>query len=183
MLAMQSSAGAEVERDVPDNSSQHSSTPREAFSLLLRAGALTAITDGLFSSGLSVFAYDSTITRLFQGVAAVLLGDRAFGGGATTAALGVAMHVGVAFGWSAVFQLVLLRSRRIRDLSSSPYGVVKVASLYGPFVWLVMSLLVIPVFAHQAPKIGFRWWVQLIGHIPFVGVPIVANSVRRRDSR
>lgn len=48
------------------------------------------------------------------------------------------------------------------------------ALLYGPIVWLVMSLLVMPVLVHRPPTIGARWWVQLIGHIPFVGLPIVA---------
>ncbi len=151
---------------------------REALSRLARAGMLTAVTDGMFSSCLSVFAYQSTVGRLFQGVAAVPLGSEAFNGGFATVALGVAMHVGVAFGWSAVFQLLLLRSPWVRSLLSSPYGVVKVASLYGPFIWLVMSLAVIPLFLHEAPTLGFRWWVQLIGHIPFVGVPIAACSGR-----
>jgi hypothetical protein len=48
--------------------------------------------------------------------------------------------------------------------------------VYGPFVWLVMSLLVIPILAHRTPAFSVRWWVQLIGHIPFVGVPIVAAT-------
>ena len=43
-------------------------------------------------------------------------------------------------------------------------------------VWMVMSLIVIPALVHRPPTIGIRWWVQLIGHIPFVGLPIVASS-------
>ena len=53
---------------------------------------------------------------------------------------------------------------------------VRVASWYGPLVWLVMSLAVIPMLVQRAPAITFRWWVQLIGHIPFVGFPIVAKE-------
>ena len=37
-----------------------------------------------------------------------------------------------------------------------------------------MSLAVIPLLTGRPPAIGFRWWVQLVGHIPFVAVPIVA---------
>jgi hypothetical protein len=88
------------------------------------------------------------------------------------------MHVGVAFAWSAFFQMVVLRSGWVSTLLKSPYGVVKVAAVYGPFVWLVMSLVVIPLFVHRAPTLGVRWWVQLVGHAPFVGVPIVASSWR-----
>ena len=44
---------------------------------LVRAGLLTAITDGLFSSVLSVAFYNSTVQRLFQGVASTLLGPDA----------------------------------------------------------------------------------------------------------
>jgi hypothetical protein len=164
------------------DSSVQNSSGRAALARLLRAGAITALFDGLFSSCLSVFAYHSTITKLFQGVAAVLIGDRAFTSGLATAALGVAMHVGVAFGWAAFFQLVVLRLHWIRGLLNSPSGVVKVASLYGPFVWLVMSLAVIPLFLHQAPNVGFRWCVQLIGHIPFVALPIVAFSGRGQNA-
>jgi len=148
---------------------------RDALSRLLRAGLLTGVTDGLFSSALAVFAYHSTATRLFQGVAATLLGREAFEGGTPTAVLGLLMHFGVAFGWSAVFLFLVMRSPWIRGLLASPYGVVKVASLYGPFIWLVMSLAVIPLLLHRPPAITIRWWIQLIGHFPFVGIPIVAS--------
>jgi hypothetical protein len=141
---------------------------------LIRAGMLTGIIDGLFSSVLSVVFYGSTVTRLFQGVAATLIGRPAFDGGTPTALVGVLMHFGVAFGWSAVFLTIVSRSRWMRRVLASPYGVVRVAALYGPFIWLVMSLVVIPLLVHRAPAITFRWWVQLLGHFPFVGLPIVA---------
>jgi hypothetical protein len=145
---------------------------------LLRAGLLTGVVDGLFSSVLSVAAYGSTVTRLFQGVASVLLGSDAFNGGIRTALLGVVMHFGVAFWWSGVFLFVALRSRWIRGLLASRHGVIKVAALYGPFIWMVMSLVVIPILAHRPPALTYRWWIQLVGHIPFVGVPIAAVSRR-----
>ena len=74
----------------------------------------------------------------------------------------------------AVFIFVLMRSARIRGMLASRYGPLKVASVYGPAIWLVMSLLVIPILLRQPPSISIRWWVQLFGHFPFVGVPIVA---------
>jgi uncharacterized membrane protein YagU involved in acid resistance len=52
--------------------------------------------------------------------------------------------------------------------------VLKVASVYGPCIWLVMSLLIIPVLTQRPPAISIRWWIQLAGHFPFVGLPVVA---------
>jgi hypothetical protein len=152
---------------------QHSLFDRDSLSRVARAGVLTAVTDGLFSSVLSVAFYHSTVQRLFQGVASTLLGPEAFNGGAPTFAIGVLMHFGVALGWSVVFLLIVKRARWIHRLLDSPYGVVNVASLYGPIIWMVMSLAVIPLLLHRPPAINNRWLVQLIGHIPFVGIPIV----------
>ena len=152
-----------------------------ALSRLVRAGLLTGVTDGLFSSVLSIAFYGSTVTRLFQGVASTLLGKEAFEGGTLTALLGVLMHFGVAFAWSAVFLLLVMRSSWIPRVLQSPYGVVKIASLYGPFIWLVMSLLIIPLLLHRPSAINIRWWVQLLGHIPFVGATIAASIGRQGD--
>jgi hypothetical protein len=150
--------------------------------LLVRAGLLTGILDGLFSSTLSVAAYGSTVTRLFQGVAAVLLGPDAFEGGLATALGGVLMHFGVAFTWSALFLFVVSRPTWIQRLLESRRGVIKVASLYGPAIWMVMSLVVIPAFTRRPPTINYRWWIQFFGHIPFVGLPIVASVAPGRIS-
>ena len=144
---------------------------------LVLAGLLTAVVDGLFSSVLVAFFYGSTVVRLFQGVAAVLLGADAIGGGARTTAIGLLMHVCVAFTWSAIFLFLVLRWRFVRSVLASSGGMLKVAAVYGPFVWMVMSLVVIPLLVHRPPNVGFRWWVQLVGHAPFVGLPIVASSV------
>jgi hypothetical protein len=53
---------------------------RDAVSRLVRAWLVTAIVDAMFSSALAVFAYRSTLTRLWQGVASILLGPAAFEG-------------------------------------------------------------------------------------------------------
>jgi hypothetical protein len=153
------------------------------WSRLVRAGLLTGVTDGLFASVQSVFN-DSTVTRLWQGVASTLLGPEAFEGGTRTALIGVLMHFGVAFAWSAVFLLLVTKSAWIRRVLASRYGIVKVAAVYGPFIWLVMSLVVIPLLTKRPPRISGRWLVQLIGHFPFVGLPIVAmigSGVSRTD--
>jgi hypothetical protein len=157
---------------------------RQNLSRLARAGFLTGITDGLFSSVLSVAFYHSTVTRLFQGVASVLLGPEALTGGTRTAAVGLLMHFAVAFGWSVVFLVLAVNSARLRTLLGRRYGVVTAASVYGPFVWMAMSLAVIPLLVHRPPTLNTRWWVQFVGHAPFVGLPIVASIApgsSRRD--
>jgi hypothetical protein len=159
---------------VPRSHSTGLGTP-SARSRLVRAWLLTGITDGLFASVLSVTLLHSTPAKLFQGVASTLLGPAALQGGNATAALGVLMHFGVALGWSVVFLLLFERSPWIRSVVRSRYGVLKVAAVYGPFIWLVMSLIVIPLLVHRPPSITVRWWVQLIGHIPFVAFPMVAS--------
>ena len=168
---------------MPPDSAAETLSPRDALSRIVRAGLTTSITDGLFASVLSVAAFGSTVTRLFQGVASTLVGESAFTGGTGTPVLGMIMHCGVAFGWSAVFVLLILRSPRIRRVLASRYGVIKVASVYGPAIWLVMSLMVIPLLLRRPPSITVRWWAQLIGHAPFVGIPIVASASRAATRR
>jgi hypothetical protein len=142
-------------------------------SRLVRAGLLTGVTDGLFATVQSVFFNQSTVARLWQGVASTLLGKEAIGGGTGPALIGVLMHFGVAFGWSAVFLLLVMKSAWLRRVLASRYGIVKVAAVYGPCIWLVMSLVVIPLLVHRPPNISPGWLIQLIGHFPFVGLPIV----------
>jgi hypothetical protein len=146
-------------------------------SRLLRAGLLTAVVDGSWAVVLT-FLYGRSQAMLWQGIAATLFGDRMLEGGAAAVALGVAMHVGVAFGWSAVFLLLATRSARVRRVLDSPYGPLKIAAVYGPFVWIAMSAVVIPLLTGRPLMITSRWWIQLLGHVVFVGLPI-AWSVGR----
>ncbi len=151
---------------------------RDAPSRLVRAWLLTAIVDGLFSSILAAFFYGSTVTRLWQGVASVLLGPSALEGGLHTALIGLAIHLCVAFTWSAVFLFLVMRLPFIRALLNTRYGVLEVAALYGPFIWMMMSLVIIPQFTHRPPTINYRWFITLAGHIPAVALPIVATIGR-----
>jgi hypothetical protein len=145
----------------------------DALSRLPRAWLLTAVSDGLFASFLSAVVYGSTVIRLWQSVASVLLGPAALEGGTRTALIGVLMHFGVALTWTTVFLFLVMRSAKVREILASPWGVLKVAAVYGPFIWLVMSLAVIPLFTGRPPNITVRWWVQLVGHIFFVATPML----------
>lgn len=147
-------------------------------SLLLRTWLTIAVIDGIFASCLSVFAYGSTFSRLWQGVASVVLGPSALQGGARTVAVGLLLHVCVAFTWSAVFLTLANALPFIRRIIATPGGILAIAAVYGPPIWLVMSLVVIPLASGRPPSITARWWIQLFAHIPFVALPIVTSVGR-----
>jgi hypothetical protein len=158
---------------------------RDSLARLARAWLLTTIVDGLFSSALNVFAYHSTIAQLWQRVASTLLGPAALAGGTRTMLVGLLMHAGVALAWSTVFFALMMTWPWLRRVVARPSGALEVAAVYGPMVWVAMSLVVIPALTGRPPAINGRWWVQLLGHIPFVALPIVAQWSRwpaRRDA-
>ena len=145
----------------------------------LQAGLVTAVIDFAFSSILVKFFYGSTVTRLWQGVASVPLGPDALNGGLRTALVGVAIHIGVAFMWTTVFLILLTIIPAIDRIAHARFGLITLAAIYGPLVWMAMSFLVIPSMTHRPPTINYRWWVQFFGHIPAVALPIVATLTRR----
>ena len=63
-------------------------------------------------------------------------------------------------------------------IARARFGLVTLATIYGPLIWLAMSFLIIPSMTHRPPTINFRWWVQFFGHIPAVALPIIATLTR-----
>jgi hypothetical protein len=160
--------------------------PPATGSSLAVATALTSVSDGIFATALAVLMSHSTFARTWQGVASVPLGREAFQGGITSVVIGLAIHVFVAFTWSAIFLFGWMRLRSVRPLLLSRWGALKVAFLYGPAIWLVMSLVVIPLFTRRLPTINLRWWILFAGHAPFVGLPIAwaaKNAIASRSAR
>jgi hypothetical protein len=139
------------------------------------AGVATAVVDFVWACALTAI-YGRTFASLWQGVASVVLGPSALEGGTRTIVIGIAMHVAVAFFWSGVFVLLMLAVLPLRRALESITGVLGIAAIYGPFIWIVMSLLVIPALTSRPPNPGARWWIQLAGHFFFVGLPMVAAA-------
>ena len=73
---------------------------------------------------------------------------------------------------------ILLKLAPVRRTVTSAAGLFAVAAVFGPIVWMTMSMLVIPSMTHRPPTINNRWWIQLFGHIPFVALPIVATLAK-----
>ncbi len=86
---------------------------------LVRAGFLTAASDFAFATVLTIFFFNGTSMRLWQGVASVPLGREALEGGAWTMGLGLALHLWVAVWWSGVF---LARGMDPRPVGTPPDG-------------------------------------------------------------
>jgi hypothetical protein len=148
---------------------------RQSFvSALVRTWLSVAVSDALFASatGVLIAPYASP-ARVFRGVASVVFGKGALTGGPRTALLGLAMHFCVAFFWSLLF-VTAVRSSPVlsRAISRWPTAIL-VASIYGISIWLIMTWIVIPSMLHKPPNLGVKYWVQLVGHIPFVVMPMV----------
>lgn len=153
-------------------------TPKSFIRAVIPVWLVTAAWDFLCATGLSVFAYHSTFAHLWQGVASTVLGPTAIDGGARPLVAGIALHLAVALTWSAIFVAAARMSSGLRRAIATPGGALAVAAVYGPIIWLVMSLIVIPLATGRPPRFGFRWWVQIFAHIPFVTIPLVFTTRR-----
>jgi hypothetical protein len=81
----------------------------------------------------------------------------------------------VAFTWSAAFLALVASVPWLRRVLATRAGVLGIAAVYGPLIWIVMSAGVIPLLTGQPVAITYRWWIQLAGHVVFVGLPIVGS--------
>ncbi|HEX2723456.1 MAG TPA: hypothetical protein VHM24_11085 [Gemmatimonadaceae bacterium] len=145
----------------------------------LRTGAAVALSDGLFACATAVFVPPiQTPLRLFQGVATVAFGKEMLQGGVPTGAVGILMHFTVAMFWSGVFLLALTIWPELRHSVQSWPRAMAIAAVYGVSIWLTMTWIVIPALLHRPPTIGLKYVVQLIGHIPFVAMPMILVNRR-----
>lgn len=145
---------------------------------LVRAWLLTALVDWIYATTMPVVAYGASLGRVWLGVASVLLGPSAMQGGARTMLVGTLMHLGVAIAWTALFLALALLLPALRRLVATTAGAVAAAAVYGPLIWVMMSLVIIPRFTGHMPTINGRWWVTLVAHVPFVAIPMVLTIGR-----
>jgi len=115
--------------------------------------------------------------RIFQSVAAGLLGQASFEGGAATAALGLALHFLIATSMSAAYYLVARRRpllRRRPVLCGAGYGLL----LYG-----IMNYVVVPLSA-AGPGSKDPLWIALsiAVHVLLIGIPIALFTRRALSS-
>lgn len=149
-----------------------------ALETIVLGGIVVGILDMLFAFTYYGWYLGGKSLRIFQNVAAGILGrESAIGGGVKTFALGLALHFVVATSIAAVFYLV---SRLLPQLLRYPYIV---GPIYGIAAFLGMNYVIIPLSAiRRFPgSIGRVFIVGLIGHMVFVGLPValIASSSAR----
>ncbi len=107
----------------------------------------------------------STATRLLQFVASGLVGRRAFDCGATTAALGLALHFLIAFGVVTIFYLA---GRKLSIVRARP---IASGLAYGLIVFAVMNLVVLPLSASKPRHALVPDLIQIAIHMFVIGLP------------
>lgn len=111
--------------------------------------------------------------RIFQSVAAGLLGRASFSGGAKTAALGLALHFFIAISMAFTFYLV---ATRWPLLWQRP---VLAGLAYGVLLYLIMNYVVLPLSAAGRPSRDALWVVlSVLVHMVLIGLPMALFTRR-----
>ena len=146
---------------------------------ILLGGLTVGILDGL--DAVIFFGFRGVAPqRIFQAIAAGLLGKESFQGGMATAALGLVLHLCIATTIVAVF---VLASQRLPALTRRPF---LWGPLYGVAAYLVMNFVVIPLSAaNSGPKALSVLINGVLIHILGVGLPsaLFARAARSDVAR
>lgn len=142
----------------------------QAFETVMYGGLAIGILDFLDASIFFPAYFGITFERVWQGVAAGVLGrEDAVAGGWQSAAFGIFLHFVVAFGVAVVY---FAASRVLPFLVRRP---VVSGLVYGVIVHFVMQFLVIPLSAigwRQTPFDLGSFANSVIGHALLVGLPV-----------
>ena len=131
------------------------------------------VTVGVLDLAYAILVYSPSKPILVpQTIASGLLGERAYGGGARTAALGVVLHFVIALVAAAVYYFA---SRKFGFLVDHA---ITAGVTYGALVYLFMHLIVLPLSAVPAGGMPLVYRiVEFVEHWFCVGLPI-SLSVR-----
>jgi hypothetical protein len=150
--------------------------PRAA-AYVLAAGLLVGTLDIAYACVFWALKAGVPSMRILQSVAAGLLGEAAFAGGAATAALGLALHFLIATSMAAAYYLASLRVPVLRR-DAWPCGVA-----YGLLLYAIMQYVVVPLSAAGGGSRNPLWiWLSIAVHALLIGLPI-ALVVRRAPAR
>jgi hypothetical protein len=111
--------------------------------------------------------------RIFQSVAAGVLGKATFDGGLPTAALGLALHFFIAISMAVAYYLV---ARRWPLLWRQPW---LCGAVYGVFLYGVMNYVVVPLSRAAAGSKDVLWvTLSVLAHMLLVGIPCAVFARR-----
>lgn len=150
-----------------------SERPR-AFDTICLGGLVVATLDGLFAFTYYGFILGIQPLRIFQGVAAGLLGGAAFSGGIKTFLLGLLLHFVVATCIATVYYLASLKFP-VMIRQAVVCGVI-----YGMIAYLGMKFVVTPLSAigrRPVPRLSV-FLTEILAHIFLVGL-LIALLARR----
>ncbi len=105
--------------------------------------------------------------RIFQSIAAWLLGPAAFTGGALTVALGAVLYAGVLSGVMGAYRRL---ARRFPALRHRPFSG---GALYGASMYGLIFLIFVPHFSAATPVAHAWQWhaVCVAAYVTLVGIP------------
>ena len=149
-----------------------------AFDSIFWGGLVAGIDDAIFA----VVLYKVTFLRMFQSIAAGLLGRSSYDGGLSTAVLGAALHFFIASGaatvyWAASLKLPVLVRRAV------PCGLAFGVAVFFFMNYVVLQLSAVP----RKPTLSLAviqnptWLIALVGHALIIGLPIAL--LNRRSAR
>jgi uncharacterized membrane protein YagU involved in acid resistance len=148
---------------------------RSLFGSVLLGGMLVAVLDLTEAIAFVWLAFGTPPYRVPQSIAAALLGRQSFAMGASSVALGLTLHLAVAFSVVAVYAVA---SRQFSRLQRHP---IASGLLYGVAVFALMHAVVLPLSA-LPPELRRQTLATLLngvlGHALLVGLP-TAWAVRR----
>jgi len=167
-----------------DSSAAETQAARSAGRAILWGGLICGVLD-ISSAVIISIANGGSPVRMLQGIAGALLGPVTFQGGAATAALGLAMHFGVAFTATAVFYWL---SRRFPVMvewavpAGLLFGVVWLLVMYRGVIPLTAALRSVYLSNYVKRPLPALWPLPLLVHMTCVGLPI-ALAVRHFGPR
>jgi hypothetical protein len=140
---------------------------------VLAGGLLAGALDITYACLFWAIRADLPPTRIFQSVAAGLLGKASFEGGAATAALGLSLHFFIACTMALTYYFV---SRRWTVLVRHP---VPLGIAYGLLLYVVMNFVVVPLSAASAGSRDPTWIALTVAvHAFLIGLPIALFASR-----
>jgi uncharacterized membrane protein YagU involved in acid resistance len=138
------------------------------------AAGLAAATLDIVNAMLFWHLYAGTPpVRILQSIAAGLLGEAAFAGGAASAGLGLFLHFFIMCVMAAAYALA---ARRWRWMLAQP---VAAGVAYGLVTWAAMNYVVVPLSRASAPPFIPSWFADgILAHVLLVGL-LFAFMARR----
>ena len=149
-------------------------TPRSPLKWLVTGWLIAGTLDILYACVFWAVKAGVSPERIFQSVAAGLLGKASFEGGSATAALGLALHFFIATSMAVTYYLVARRWPLLWQ-RAVPSGL-----LYGLFLYAFMNFVVVPLSAAGGGGAKDPLWIAMsvAVHALFIGLPIALFTRR-----